>query len=204
MLLWRDCLCPRDVAAVGSNQLCGMGVMRHNVLNWQWVIQRNRVQWTRFLCLENESKGLVFSPKKSSPKDSVSMHRNRVQWTRFLYIETESKGLGFCAQKTSPLDSISLQRKPSLLDSFSADVFSQKEMSSCRNRVLFTRIAKTQNSFKRFLTNDIVWVLQLFSKKSPSHPIKIYNRCEMSYCIFKQIEYFYYFYLKHQKLSMLF
>ena len=62
MLLWRDCLCPRDVAAVGSNQLCGMGVMRHNVLNWQWVIQRNRVQWTRFLCLENESKGLVFSP----------------------------------------------------------------------------------------------------------------------------------------------
>ena len=55
-------LCPCDVAAVGSNQLCGMGVMRHNVLNWQRVIHRNRVQWTRFLCLENESKGLVFSP----------------------------------------------------------------------------------------------------------------------------------------------
>ena len=155
MLLWRDCLCPRDVAAVGSNQLCGMGVMRHNVLNWQRVIHRNRVQWTRFLCLENESKGLVFSLKKSSPKDSVSMHRNRVQWTRFLCTETESFGLGFYVQKPSPLDS------------FSAYVFSQKVMSSCRNRVLFTRIAKTQNSFKRFLTNDIVWVLLLFSKKNP-------------------------------------
>ena len=47
-------------------------------------------------------------------------------------------------------------------------------MSSCRNRVLFTRIAKTQNSFKRFLTNDIVWVLLLFSKKNLENRIKEY------------------------------
>ena len=129
MLLWRDCLCPCDVAAVGSNQLCGMGVMRHNVLNWQRVIHRNRVQRTRFLCLENESKGLVFSPQKPSPMDSVSVHRNRVQRTRFLCIENEFIVLVFYALKPSPQDSISLQRKPSPLDSFSMH----------RNRVHWTR-----------------------------------------------------------------
>ena len=84
MLLWRDCLCPRDVAAVGSNQLCGMEVMRQNVLNLA-----------------------VVDTKKSSPMDSVSMHRKRVQRTRFslqrnrvlrtrfLSTETESNGLSF-------------------------------------------------------------------------------------------------------------
>ena len=138
MLLWRDCLCPRDVAAVGSNQLCGMGVMRQNDGIWQLLIQRNRVQWTRFLCIENESKGLGFLYKeiesygldfyaqKPSPMDSVSIHRNEVQRTQFLCLENESNGLVFYAQKPSPLDSISLQRKPSPLDSFSAYVFCQR------------------------------------------------------------------------------
>ena len=54
MLLWTDCLCPRDVAAVVSWCCCGMGVMRQNDGNWQCLIQRNRVQRTRFLCLEIE------------------------------------------------------------------------------------------------------------------------------------------------------
>ena len=108
MLLWRDCLCPRDVTTVGSNQLCGMGVMRQNDENWQWLIQRNQVQWTRFLCREN-----------------------RVLWTRFL-----------------------------------PTFFVREPLSSCRNRALFTRIAKNQNSLKCFITNDIVWVLLLFSKKN--------------------------------------
>ena len=170
MLLWGDCLCPRDVAAVGSNQLCGMGVMRHNVLNWQWVIQRNRVQWTRFLCLENESKGLVFSPQKPSPMDSVSVHRNRVQRTRFLCIENESIGLVFYAQKPSPLDSISMHRNRVLWTRFLPTFFVREQLSSCRNRALFTRIARNQNSLKRFLTNDIVWVLLLFSKKNLTLP----------------------------------
>ena len=76
MLLWSDCLCPRVVAAVGSNQLCGMGVMRQN-------------------------DGLaVVDTKKPSPLDSVSLRRNRVLWTRFLCIETESIGLDFYAEKT--------------------------------------------------------------------------------------------------------
>ena len=80
-------LSPCDVAAVGSNQLCGMGVMRQNVLNLA-----------------------VVDTKKSSPMDSVSMHRKRVQRTRFslqrnrvlrtrfLSIETESFGLVFCVR----------------------------------------------------------------------------------------------------------
>ena len=168
MLLWRDCLCPRDVAAVGSNQLCGMGVMRQNDGIWQWLIQRNRVQWTRFLCIENEFKGLGFLARKSSSKDSVSKHRNRVHWTRFLYIETEFKGLGFCAQKTSSLNSFSVHRNRVhwtrflcrenrvLWTRFLRTFFHRKSLSSCRNRVLFTRIAKNQNSFKRLLTNYIV------------------------------------------------
>ena len=66
MLLWTDCLCPCDVAAVGSNQLCGMGVMRQDVLNLA-----------------------VVDTKKSSPMDSVSMHRKRVQRTRFSCKEIE-------------------------------------------------------------------------------------------------------------------
>ena len=61
MLLWGDCLCPRDVAAVGSWCCCGMGVMRQN--------------WWKLAVLDT---------KKSSPMDSVSMLRKRVHWTRFL------------------------------------------------------------------------------------------------------------------------
>ena len=120
MLLWRDCLCPRDVAAVGSNQMCGMGVMRQNDGIWQWLIQRNRVQWywTRFLCVETESNGLSFFALKPSPKDSVSALRKRVQWTRFLCMETESFGLGFYVQKPSPLDSVSMERKQVLWTRF--------------------------------------------------------------------------------------
>ena len=38
----------------------------------------------------------VADTKKSSPKNSVSMHRKRVLRTRFLCMETESTGLGFC------------------------------------------------------------------------------------------------------------
>ena len=45
---------------------------------------RNRVLWTQFLCLENESFGLVFYAEKPSPLDLISMQRNRVRWTRFL------------------------------------------------------------------------------------------------------------------------
>ena len=50
----------------------------------------------------------VADTKKSSPKNSVSMHRKRVLRTRFLCMETESTGLGFCAWKPSPLDSVSM------------------------------------------------------------------------------------------------
>ena len=71
------------------------------------------------------------------------MHRNRVHWTRFLCRENRV-----------------------LWTRFLPTFFVREPLSSCRNRALFTRIAKNQNSLKRFLTNDIVWVLLLFSKKN--------------------------------------
>ena len=70
MLLWRDCLCPRDVAAVGS-------------INQLWDGSDETERW----------KLVVLDTKKSSPMDSVSMHRKRVQWTRFLCLENESSPL---------------------------------------------------------------------------------------------------------------
>ena len=106
----------------GASTSCGMGVMRQNDGNWQCLIQRNRVQWTRFLRLE------------------TSLLRKRVLWTRFL-----------------------------------PTFFVREQLSSCRNRALFTRIARNQNSLKRFLTNDIVWVLLLFSKKT-KYRVKLKRR----------------------------
>ena len=100
------------------------------------------------ICKNNTKQALPWGwsiyTKESSPKDSVSMHRKRVYWTRFLCRENRV-----------------------LWTRFLRTFFLRKSLSSCRNRVLFTRIAKNQNSFKRFLTNDIVWVLLLFSKKNP-------------------------------------
>ena len=84
MLLWRDCLCPRDVAAVGS-------------INQLWDGSDETERW----------KLAVLDTKKSSPMDSVFKAGNRVLWTRFLCIETESFGLDFYAEKLSPLDSFS-------------------------------------------------------------------------------------------------
>ena len=86
--------------------------------------------------------------------DSFSMHRNQVHWTRFLCRENRV-----------------------LWTRFLRTFFVRESLSSCRNRVLFTRIAKNQNSLKRFLTNDIVWVLLLFSKKNPQLvPPSVSNR----------------------------
>ena len=69
---------------------------------------RNRVQWTRFPCIETEFIELGFYIQKSSSTHSVSMYRNRVQRTRFLCIETEFNELGFYTWKTSSLNSISM------------------------------------------------------------------------------------------------
>ena len=82
------------------------------------------------------------------------------------YKEIESIGLGFYAKKPSPLDSVSMQRNWVLWTRFLPTFFVREQLSSYRNRVLFTRIARNQNSLKRFLTNNIVWVLLLFSKKN--------------------------------------
>ena len=100
-------------------------------------------------------------------KKSVFKAGNRVERTWFLCLETESIGLDFYAEKPSPLDLFSMQRNRVLWTCFLPTFFVREQLSSCRNRALFTRIARNQNSLKRFLTNDIVWVLLLFSKKSP-------------------------------------
>ena len=78
-------LCPCDVAAVGSNQLCGMGVMRQDVLNLAVVDTK-----------KSSPMDLVSMQRKRVQRTRFSLQRNRVQWTRFLCIETEFTGLGFC------------------------------------------------------------------------------------------------------------
>ena len=45
----------------------------------------NRVQWTRFPCIETEFNELGLYTQKSSSMNSVSIHGNRVHWTRFCY-----------------------------------------------------------------------------------------------------------------------
>ena len=82
------------------NDFLRKNVRRKRVQRTRFSLQRNRVLRTRFLCIENESNGLVFYAQKPSPLDLVSMYRNRVHWTRFLCIETESIGLDFSAKKT--------------------------------------------------------------------------------------------------------
>ena len=47
--------------------------------------------------------------------------------------------------------------------------FVREQLNNCRNQALFTRIARNQNSLKRFLTNDIVWVCCYFLKKTSPH-----------------------------------
>ena len=70
------------------------------------LLLRNRVERTRLLSLENESKGLGFKAWKPSPLPSVSKPGNRVHYTRFLGLETESFELGFFVCKTSPMTPI--------------------------------------------------------------------------------------------------
>ena len=62
---------------------------------FNFIIPRNRVERTRLISLENESKGLGFKAWKPSPLHSVSKPGNRVRYTRFLGLETESFELGF-------------------------------------------------------------------------------------------------------------
>ena len=93
MLLWRDCLCPRDVAAVGS-------------INQLWDGSNETERW----------KLVVLDTKKSSPLDSVSMQRNRVHWTRFLCRETESFGLVFYLRFLLESNSAAIEIESSLLE----------------------------------------------------------------------------------------
>ena len=79
---------------------------------FNFTIPRNRVERTRLISLENESKGLGFKAWKPSPLHSVSKPGNRVRWTRFLLFETEFNELVFQALKPSPLDSISFYILP--------------------------------------------------------------------------------------------
>ena len=79
---------------------------------FNFIIPRNRVERTRLISLENESKGLGFKAWKPSPLHSVSKPGNRVRWTRFLLFETEFNELVFQALKPSPLDSISFYKLP--------------------------------------------------------------------------------------------
>ena len=65
----------------------------------KWMRHENRVQWTRFLCMENEFKELSLCVWKPSSTNSVSIHRNRVLWTRFLCFVHIS-----FSRKSSPLD----------------------------------------------------------------------------------------------------
>ena len=58
------------------------------------------------------------------------------------------------------------QKKRSKGLDFCLRFFREPTAVKTRNRALFIRIARIQNSLKRFLTNDIVWVLLLFSKKN--------------------------------------
>ena len=48
-----------------------------------WMRHGNRVQWTRFPCMETEFIELDFCVYKPSLMNSVSIHGNRVHWTRF-------------------------------------------------------------------------------------------------------------------------
>ena len=59
-----------------------------------------------------------------------------------------------------------MQRNRALWTRFLPTFFVREQLNSYRNRALFTRIARNQNSLKRFLTNNIVWDLLLFSKKN--------------------------------------
>ena len=72
---------------------------------------RNRVQRTRFPCMETEFNELGFYVGKLSSTNSVSIQGNWVHWTRFLYMETEFVELDFhvfstsVSPKSSPLNS---------------------------------------------------------------------------------------------------
>ena len=171
---------PRDVGGtvmptwrVGDWCCCGGTIYAHVMLllwgatscvGWEWWDRTMKIGsgWYK----EIESNGLGFYAEKPSPLDSVSTQRNQVHWTRFLLkkrvhwtcflcIETEFIGLDFYAEKTESFGLV-----------FCLRFFVREPLSSCRNRALFTRIVKNQNSLKRFLSNDIVWVLLLFSKKN--------------------------------------
>ena len=75
------CCCKNSALPVG-NWCCWDGSERQGIC-W-FCIQRNRVQRTRFLSLENESIGLGFKAWKPSPMDSVLKLGNWVLWTHFL------------------------------------------------------------------------------------------------------------------------
>ena len=93
---------------------------------------------------KTESSRLDFREQKPSPVDSISMNKNRVQQTRFPCTKTESNELDFQAY----------------VDNLSS--------SAPQNRVIWTRFVRNQICFKTCLTNNIVWVLQLFKKKKLS------------------------------------
>ena len=82
----------------------------HVTIRWDgtWMRHGNRVQWTRFPCIETEFIELGFYIQKSSSTHLVSMYRNQVHWTWFLCIETEFNELGFYTWKTSSLNSNSM------------------------------------------------------------------------------------------------
>ena len=65
---------------------------------------------------QNDGNLAVVDTKKSSPKDSVSMHRKRVQWTWFLCLENESIGLVFCLRFLLERNSAAVEIEPSLLE----------------------------------------------------------------------------------------
>ena len=147
---------PRDVGGtvmptwrVGDWCCCGGTVYTHVMLllwgatscvGWEWWDRTMKIGsgWYK----EIESNGLGFYAEKPSPLDSVSTQRNQVHWTRFLLkkrvhwtcflcIETEFIGLDFYAEKTESFGLV-----------FCLRFFVREPLSSCRNRALFTRIAK--------------------------------------------------------------